>query len=146
MSDSWLDQLANIFAGSKEEGGAKTAADMLQQSLSYPSITSLLPYRMYDEKTELFINSRSIGFIMEVAPLAGANQQVVQALDDLLRKKMPRKTPVTVLMVASECVVEMLDNSLSTDMLKGSIATPLNPITKAYCERAALKGLSNARQ
>ena len=67
MSDSWLDQLANIFAGSKDEGGAKTAADMLQQSLSYPSITSLLPYRMYDEKTELFINSRSIGFIMEVA-------------------------------------------------------------------------------
>jgi conjugal transfer ATP-binding protein TraC len=39
---------------------------------------------------------------MEVAP-AGANQQVVQALDDLLRKKLPRKTPVTVLMVASKC-------------------------------------------
>ncbi|MBB6117682.1 conjugal transfer ATP-binding protein TraC [Rahnella inusitata] len=146
MSDSWLDQLTNIFAGSKDEGGAKTAADMLQQSLSYPSITSLLPYRMYDEKTELFINSRSIGFIMEVAPLAGANQQVVQALDDLLRKKMPRKTPITVLMVASKCVGEMLDNGLSKDMWKGSMAKPLNAITKAYWERAALKGLSNDRE
>ncbi|PKE27608.1 type IV secretion system protein TraC [Rahnella sp. AA] len=146
MSDSWLDQIANIFASSKDEGGAKSAADLLQQSLSYPSITGLLPYRMFDEKTELFINSRSVGFIMEVAPLAGANQQVVQALDDLLRKKMPRKTPITVLMVASKCVGEMLDNGLSKDMWKGNMAAPLNAITKAYWERAALKGLSNARE
>ncbi|MEA9392695.1 type IV secretion system protein TraC [Acerihabitans sp. TG2] len=146
MSDTWLDQLMNIVAGSKDEGGAKSAGDLLQQSLSYPSITSLLPYRMYDEKTELFINSRSIGFIIEVAPLAGANQEVVQALDDLLRKKMPRKTPITVLMVASKCVGEMLDHGLSKAMWKGDMAPRLNAITKAYWERAALKGLSNERE
>ncbi|WP_455865484.1 type IV secretion system protein TraC [Pantoea agglomerans] len=146
MSDSWIDQLAGIFAGSKDEGGAKAAGDMLRQSFSYPSLTSLLPYRMYDDKTELYINSRSIGFVMEVAPLAGANQQVVQALDDLLRKKLPRKTPVTVLMVASKCVGEMLDNGLSNAMWKGDMAPRLNAITKAYWERASLKGLANQRE
>lgn len=146
MSDSWIDQLAGIFAGSKDEGGAKAAGDMLRQSFSYPSLTSLLPYRMYDDKTELYINSRSIGFVMEVAPLAGANQQVVQALDDLLRKKLPRKTPVTVLMVASKCVGEMLDNGLSKAMWKGDMAPRLNAITKAYWERASLKGLANQRE
>lgn len=146
MSDSWIDQLAGIFAGSKDEGGAKAAGDMLRQSFSYPSLTSLLPYRMYDDKTELYINSRSVGFVMEVAPLAGANQQVVQALDDLLRKKLPRKTPVTVLMVASKCVGEMLDNGLSNAMWKGDMAPRLNAITKAYWERASLKGLANQRE
>jgi len=146
VSNSLINQLAGIFAGSKSEGGAKSAASMLRQSFSYPSISSLLPYRMYDEKTDLFINNRSVGFIMEVAPLAGANQQVVQALDDLIRKKMPRKTPISVLLVASKCVGEMLEQGLSQDMWKGQHAHKLNAITRAYWERAALKGLKNERE
>lgn len=146
MISSVIDQLANIFAGSKDEGGAKSAAEMLKQHLSYPSITSLLPYRQYDENSDMFINKGSVGFIMEVAPLAGANQQVVQALDDLLRKKMPRKTPISVIMVASKCVGEMLDRGLSKAMWKGGMAPRLNAISKAYWERAALKGLANERE
>jgi conjugal transfer ATP-binding protein TraC len=146
MIGTVIDQLANIFAGSKDEGGAKSASEMLQQHLQYPSITSLLPYRQYDESTDMFVNKGSVGFIMEVAPLAGANQQVVQALDDLLRKKMPRKTPISVIMVASKCVGEMLDRGLSKEMWKGGMAPRLNAISKAYWERAALKGLANERE
>lgn len=146
MISTVIDQLANIFAGSKDEGGAKSASEMLQQHLQYPSITSLLPYRQYDESTDMFVNKGSVGFIMEVAPLAGANQQVVQALDDLLRKKMPRKTPISVIMVASKCVGEMLDQGLSKEMWKGEMAPRLNAISKAYWERAALKGLANERE
>ncbi|MFP3338762.1 TraC family protein, partial [Micrococcus sp. SIMBA_131] len=89
-----LDHLTGIMDSSRYEGGASSARKMLKNSMSHPSLTSLLPWREFDEKTELFINSRSVGFILELAPLAGANQQVVQALDDLLRKKLPRKTPV----------------------------------------------------
>lgn len=94
MLSNVLDHLAGILSSSRDEGGAKLARQKLQESFSYPSLTSLLPWREFDEKSDLFINTRSVGFIMEVAPLAGANQQVVQALDDLLRKKLPRKTPI----------------------------------------------------
>ncbi|MEN4633267.1 TraC family protein, partial [Pantoea agglomerans] len=146
MLNNVIDHLTGIFSSSRDEGGAKQARQRLQESFSYPSLTSLLPWREFDEKSELFINSRSVGFIMEVAPLAGANQQVVQALDDLLRKKLPRKTPVTVLMVASKCVGDMLENGLSRDMWKGDMAPRLNAITKAFWERSALKGLANERE
>lgn len=146
MLSNVIDHLAGILSSSRDEGGAKVARQKLEENFSYPSLTSLLPYREYDEKSDLFINSRSVGFIMEVAPLAGANHQVVQALDDLLRKKLPRKTPVTVLMVASKCVGDMLENGLSRDMWKGSMAPRLNAITKAYWERSALKGLVNNRE
>ncbi|WP_336794859.1 type IV secretion system protein TraC [Pantoea anthophila] len=146
MINNVLDHLTGIFSSSRDEGGARMARQRLQESFSYPSLTSLLPWREFDEKSELFINSRSVGFIMEVAPLAGANQQVVQALDDLLRKKLPRKTPVTVLMVASKCVGDMLENGLSRDMWKGDMAPCLNAITKAFWERSALKGLANERE
>lgn len=145
MIESLLNQLSGLLTGSKHEGGAKAAASMLRNHFSYPKLTGLLPWRMYDDKTELYINSHSLGFIMEVSPLAGANKEVVQGLDDLLRKKMPRKTPVTVLMVASKCVGDMLDEGLSKDMWKGSMAPRLNSITKAFWERASLCGLSNRR-
>lgn len=146
MLSNVIDHLTGIFSSSQDEGGARMARQRLQESFSYPSLTSLLPWREFDEKSELFINSRSVGFILEVAPLAGANQQVVQALDDLLRKKLPRKTPVTVLMVASKCVGDMLENGLSRDMWKGDMAPRLNAITKAFWERSALKGLANERE
>ena len=146
MINNVIDHLTGIFSSSRDEGGARMARQTLQESFSYPSLTSLLPWREFDEKSELFINSRSVGFILEVAPLAGANQQVVQALDDLLRKKLPRKTPVTVLMVASKCVGDMLENGLSRDMWKGDMAPRLNAITKAFWERSALKGLANERE
>jgi len=145
MIESLLNQLSGLLTGSKHEGSAKIAESMLRQNFSYPSLTSLLPWRMYDDKTELYINSHSLGFIMEVSPLAGANKEVVQGLDDLLRKKLPRKIPVTVLMVASKCVGDMLDEGLSRDMWKGSMAPRLNNITKAFWERASLCGLSNRR-
>lgn len=38
MSNSLINQLAGIFAGSKDEGGAKAAASMLRQNFSYPSL------------------------------------------------------------------------------------------------------------
>ncbi|NEG64310.1 type IV secretion system protein TraC [Pantoea agglomerans] len=146
MLSNVIDHLTGIFSSSQDEGGARMARQRLQESFSYPSLTSLLPWREFDERSDLFINTRSVGFMLEIAPLAGANQQVVQALDDLLRKKLPRKTPVTVLMVASKCVGDMLEKGLSRDMWKGGMAPRLNAITKAFWERSALKGLANERE
>lgn len=146
MISNVIDHLTGIFSSSRDEGGARMARQRLQESFSYPSLTSLLPWREFDERSDLFINTRSVGFMLEIAPLAGANQQVVQALDDLLRKKLPRKTPVTVLMVASKCVGDMLEKGLSRDMWKGDMAPRLNAITKAFWERSALKGLANERE
>lgn len=146
MLNTFAGQLLNILKSSKKEGGARAASALMEDKFDYPKITSLLPYRAYDETSDLYINSSTVGFILEATPLAGANEQVVQAIDDLLRKKLARKTPVTVIMVASKCVGEMLENGLSRDMWKGPMADRLNAITRAFWERGALKGLHNKRE
>ncbi|MDV5667744.1 type IV secretion system protein TraC, partial [Leclercia adecarboxylata] len=105
-----------------------------------------LPYRYYDEANELFVNAGTAGFILEAAPLPGANEQVIAALDDMLRKKLPRKTPVSVILLASKCVGERISRGVSTDMWKGEMADHLNKITRAFWERSALKGLANERE
>nr|AQX35401.1 TraC conjugal transfer protein [Enterobacter cloacae] len=117
---SFVDSLMDMLKNGKEEDGAATARNNLSQTWDYPSLVAALPYRYYDDKNEIFVNAGSAGFIMEAAPLPGANEQVMAALDDMLRKKLPRQTPVTVIMLASKCVGERIDRGVSNDMWKPS--------------------------
>jgi conjugal transfer ATP-binding protein TraC len=61
--------------------------------MGLPSLVAALPYRYYDDINEIFVNAGSAGFIMEAAPLPGANEQVMAALDDMLRKNCPARLP-----------------------------------------------------
>ncbi|MFK3711570.1 type IV secretion system protein TraC [Leclercia adecarboxylata] len=141
-----VDSLMDLVRGRKQEDGAAAARANLQQTWGYPSLVAALPYRYYDEANELFVNAGTAGFILEAAPLPGANEQVIAALDDMLRKKLPRKTPVSVILMASKCVGERISRGVSTDMWKGEMADHLNKITRAFWERSALKGLANERE
>jgi len=141
-----VDSLMDLVRSRKQEDGAAVARANLQQTWGYPSLVAALPYRYYDEANELFVNAGTAGFILEAAPLPGANEQVIAALDDMLRKKLPRKTPVSVILLASKCVGERISRGVSTDMWKGEMADHLNKITRAFWERSALKGLANERE
>lgn len=143
---SFVDSLMDMLKNGKEDDGAATARNNLSQTWDYPSLVAALPYRYYDDRNEIFVNAGSAGFIMEAAPLPGANEQVMAALDDMLRKKLPRQTPVTVIMLASKCVGERIDRGVSNDMWKGGMAEHLNKITRAFWQRSALHGLANERE
>ena len=142
---SVLDSVLGLLGSRSDKDGARTAKANLEQTWDYPSLTSALPWRYYDDASDLFINTGTAGFILEAAPLPGANEQVIAALDDMLRKKLPRKTPVTVILTASKCVGERIEQGVSTDMWKGEMAPHLNKITQAFWQKSALKGFSNKR-
>ncbi|XES86655.1 type IV secretion system protein TraC (plasmid) [Franconibacter pulveris] len=146
MSQNFLDSVLGLVGRTREPDGTRTAKANLQQTWDYPSLTAALPWRYYDDVNDLFINEGSAGFILEAAPLPGANEQVVAALDDMLRKKLPRKIPLTVILTASKCVGERIEQGVSTDMWKGRMAGHLNKITRAFWERSALKGFANKRE
>ncbi|MDU4242121.1 MAG: type IV secretion system protein TraC [Bifidobacterium longum] len=145
MSD-FFDSLMGMINKGGEKDGAAAATTNLQQTWDYPSVRAVMPWRYFDETTDLFVNAGTAGFILEAAPLPGANEQVVAALDDMLRKKLPRKTPVTVIMVASKCVGESMARGLSSNMWKGPSAEHLNGITRAFWEKSAIEGMENARE
>ena len=113
---------------------------------TFPSFSGVLPYRYYDESTDIFINKETIGFILEATPLIGANEEIAQALDDLIRKKLPRKTPLAIMMVGSKCVGEIIDDGLDKNTWRGETEAKLNSITRAYYQRAAIKGFENKRE
>ncbi|MBN3262959.1 type IV secretion system protein TraC [Pectobacterium brasiliense] len=145
MSKKVLDSLISLLNRSGDVDGSKAAIQNLQQTWDYPSLTAALPFRYYDDVNDLFINTGTVGFILEAATLPGANEQVVSALDDMLRKKLPRNIPVSVVLTASKCVGEHISHGVSSDMWQGKMANHLNKITRAFWERSALRGMSNLR-
>src|SRR3546814_7330979 len=56
-----------------------------------------LPYRSFDPKTGLYYNSASRGFILEVSPLVGADDQTSEIIAQFLSEGIPDKTSIQIL-------------------------------------------------
>ncbi len=62
--------------------------------MSFPQFSRLLPYRDYNRESGLFMNDTTMGFMLEAIPINGANESIVEALDHMLRTKLPRGSAV----------------------------------------------------
>src|SRR3546814_19774620 len=56
-----------------------------------------LPYRSFDPNTGLYYNSASRGFILEVSPLVGADDQTSEIIAQFLSEGIPDKTSIQIL-------------------------------------------------
>jgi conjugal transfer ATP-binding protein TraC len=110
-----LSMLANRLAkffGDKIEFGVKSHnanIPHIENSLNYKTLASLLPYDVYDRDTELFFNKKSQGFVLEVAPLLGANEETVNILSSILTDVLPKNTDVQFILWGSDKIGETLD-------------------------------------
>ena len=57
--------------------------------LGAPMLANWLPYRSYDAKSGLFINTESLGFILELAPMMGADERSGEILTQFLSDAVP---------------------------------------------------------
>ncbi|NNH97765.1 type IV secretion system protein TraC [Pasteurella multocida] len=113
------------------------------KELDYPHISDLIPLKYYDEDSELLINSRSVGFIIEAQPLIGANEQLVEGLDRLLQNNIPRDYPLQILLLGSQAVEEILDYGLKDFSWKGYKADECNNLTRNFYLQGAENVLKN---
>ncbi|HVV69606.1 MAG TPA: type IV secretion system protein TraC [Gammaproteobacteria bacterium] len=93
------------FGVSKKTPSSQILGDFFDQ---YP-LSSLLPYETYDPDTQLFYNKKSQGFMLEVSPLTGANEQTVQILASLLTDVLPTSADLQCLLWASDKVGDSID-------------------------------------
>ncbi|MFP1498082.1 TraC family protein [Escherichia coli] len=56
-------------------------ADEVLGEMSFPQFSRLLPYRDYNQESGLFMNDITMGFMLEAIPINGANESIVEALD-----------------------------------------------------------------
>ncbi|EEY3190922.1 TraC family protein, partial [Escherichia coli] len=130
---SVLENLTNAFR--MPDGASEMTRNLA--SLDFPQLTSVLPYRDYDRDSGLFVNRSTVGFLLRAEPLIGANEQIVYVLEDLIKSKLPRKTPISFHLVSSKLIGGQLDRGLSEFRWQGKRADKFNRITRAYYRRAA---------
>ncbi|MCZ8955497.1 TraC family protein, partial [Escherichia albertii] len=64
-------------------------ANQILGEMNFPLFSRLLPYRDYNQESGLFMNDTTMGFMLEAIPINGANESIVEALDHMLRTKLP---------------------------------------------------------
>lgn len=136
--------LNKLFTDWRKPDG-KRKADEAEENMDYPSFSRELPYRLYDPDSGLFLNDTTLGFVLECTPLIGANDKIVDALDYFLRNKLPRKVPLTFLLLGSKCVSDTLAYGLQDMQWKGDMADTFNAVTRAYYENGALNNFPNGK-
>ena len=52
-------------------------------------LSQWLPYRSFDRKTDIFFQTNSIAFALEVAPLMGADERTGEIIAQLLSENIP---------------------------------------------------------
>lgn len=120
--------------GEKDTSG-QTA--QLMTELEYAHIRDLIPFKYYDQDSGLFVNDKSIGFIIETQPLIGANEQLVESFSRILQSNIPREHFLQVSLLGSKAIKEIIDFGLKDFEWKGELADECNRVTNNYYLSAA---------
>ena len=65
------------------------------------ALHALLPWRAFDESSELYVNAASTGFVIEIPPFAGIDEEGLSALSGTLADAAPERCTVQVIHWAS---------------------------------------------
>ncbi|CNI65254.1 type IV secretion system protein TraC [Yersinia aleksiciae] len=128
---------ANSLVSALKLPDETASANQILADMAFPQLSSVLPYRDYDEESGMFIHANTMGFMLEAQPLIGANPQIVMTLENLLRTKLPRNFPLSFHMVSSKRVGQQIANGLKDFSWSGEQSEKFNAITRAYYLRAA---------
>jgi len=112
------------------------ANDILGQ-MSFPQFSRVLPYRDYDAETGLFMNEKTMGFMLEAQAINGGNESIVLSLENLMRTKLTREVPIAIHLVSSHLVGKDIEYGLREFLWTGEEAEKFNAITRAYYMKAA---------
>jgi conjugal transfer ATP-binding protein TraC len=72
-------------------------------------LSSFLPYRYWDEVHELYLQDKSLGFILEATPLIGGDETTGRLLSELFTEGLPQGTIGQVIAYASPKIAPITD-------------------------------------
>jgi conjugal transfer ATP-binding protein TraC len=89
--------------------GKNVSTDSETKLIDYTALCHLLPYEGYDPSTSIFHNKKSDGFVLEVSPLLGSNEEVENILFGMLTDILPNHADLQVLLWASPKIGNILN-------------------------------------
>ena len=84
------EKLSHYFGGMKNSSSTKAAQnESIEVLFDVQTLYGLLPYREFDDTCDMFMNKHSMGFMLELSPLLGADEETVNILSNLLVDVIP---------------------------------------------------------
>lgn len=106
----WISETVEMVRDVLDSEPAKLPSSLKLDDHRYPSFSeSLLPYQYFDEESKLFFNTHNAGLIYRVVPLTGANEQIAEQLDLILRTKVSHDFTLQVILVKHNQVGHEID-------------------------------------
>lgn len=116
-----------------------------QNTFIAPNIlANFLHYEAYDSDTDIFINKKSCGFILEAAPLTGANEEMVNILTSIITDVLPQEIDLQFLLWASDKVGNILDRFEEARSGNGEIFEWLAKKRTSFLKRGTQESLSSS--
>jgi conjugal transfer ATP-binding protein TraC len=81
--------------------GDTEAAEQARPVIGLDMLSRFLPYRIYEPATRLYLNARSTGFILNVAPLVGADEKTGELIGQFFSEGLPSGACVQIVHWAS---------------------------------------------
>ena len=104
--EQWL-SFKEVFDAQIDETGQRASLSL--QDHRYPSFGNLLPYHYFDEANRLFFNKHNVGLLYRITPLTGANEQLAEQLDSIIRTNISDAFTLQVLFVKHNRVGHDID-------------------------------------
>lgn len=101
--------------------GDATAPDQAARSHGVPMLAQWLPYRSYDAKHQVFYNTDSIAFAIEIAPLLGADERTGDILAQFLSEGVPSSSRVQILAFQSPRVGDIIGRYAVPRFMAGGV-------------------------
>ena len=98
--------------GERTHDGHGPDSHTLQNQADYLRVfglDSLLPYRSYDPRTQIFHNENSHGFIIETYPMVGCTEEMQREISGLFQHTLKEKASLQFLMYGDPRLEELLD-------------------------------------
>lgn len=72
-------------------------------------LSDFLPYEWFDPETGLFISEKSVGFILETAPLVGNNENMQKELSNIFTQILPEDSSLQAIILADKNIDDILE-------------------------------------
>ncbi|MEM9838010.1 MAG: type IV secretion system protein TraC [Pseudomonadota bacterium] len=122
--------------------GEGSLFDRVRRETTLDRLTELLPYRLYSEDDDLYLNAHSTGWVLEVVPLLGADETVVAVLSEMLSDGIPDGAYLQIISWASPRVGAVLDSWAAARGGENAVFEKLALHRVAYLRNGAFEGLS----
>ena len=113
-----------------------------RQRVPGATLASLLPWRFFDAEHGIYVQDRSCGIILGLAPLVGGDDSTQRILTELFNEALPDLAKVQVVQWASPKVGPIVDHWAAARATRGGVQGELARHRRELFRRGAWEGLS----